>query len=84
MRKLGCLLVLIAAIVLAGFVAANMWAGTGPAERPVTVVVPQGASLARAATELEQAGAIRSATRLIRLVSATDEPPYFCTTMPDM
>lgn len=63
MRKLGCLLVLIAAIVLAGFVAANMWAGTGPAERPVTVVVPQGASLARAATELEQAGAIRSATR---------------------
>ena len=63
MRKLGCLLVLIAAIVLAGFVAANMWAGTGPSERPVTVVVPQGASLARAATELEQAGAIRSATR---------------------
>lgn len=63
MRKLGCLLVLIAAIVLAGFVAANMWAGAGPAERPVTVVVPQGASLARAATELEQAGAIRSATR---------------------
>lgn len=63
MRKLGCLLVLIAAIVLAGFVAANMWAGAGPAERPVTVMVPQGASLARAATELEQAGAIRSATR---------------------
>ncbi|WP_298093179.1 endolytic transglycosylase MltG [uncultured Sphingomonas sp.] len=63
MRKLGCLIVLIAAIVLAGFVAANMWAGAGPAERPVTVVVPQGASLARAATELEQAGAIRSATR---------------------
>ncbi len=63
MRKLGCLLLLIAALVVAGVVAANMWAGAGPAERPTTVVVPEGASVARAAAELEKAGAIRSATR---------------------
>ena len=63
MRKLGCLLLLIAALVVAGVVAANMWAGAGPAERPTTVLVPEGASVARAAAELEKAGAIRSATR---------------------
>ncbi|MDP1026237.1 endolytic transglycosylase MltG [Sphingomonas sp. KR1UV-12] len=63
MRKLGCLVLLIAALVVAALVGANMWAGSGPAERPVSVVVPEGASLARAATELEKAGAIRSASR---------------------
>ncbi|GGB33019.1 aminodeoxychorismate lyase [Sphingomonas metalli] len=63
MRKLGCLVLLIAAAVLAAIVGANMWAGAGPAERPVAVVVPQGAGLARTATELEKAGAIRSASR---------------------
>ena len=63
MRKLGCLVLLIAALVVGAVVAANMWAGAGPAEKPVSVVVPAGASLARAATELEQAGAIRSARR---------------------
>lgn len=63
MRKLGCLVLLIAALVVAAFVAANMWAGSGPASRPVAVIVPEGASLARAATELERAGAIRSASR---------------------
>ncbi len=63
MRKLGCLILLIALVVTAVLVATNLWVGTGPAERPVAVVVPEGASLARAATELERAGAIRSASR---------------------
>ena len=63
MRKLGCLVLLIAALVVGAVVAANMWAGAGPADKPVSVVVPAGASLARAGTELEQAGAIRSARR---------------------
>ncbi|MBJ6121230.1 endolytic transglycosylase MltG [Sphingomonas mollis] len=63
MRKLGCLVLLIALVAIGALVATNMWAGTGPAARPVSVVVPEGASLGRAATELEQAGAIRSASR---------------------
>ena len=63
MRKLGCLVLLIAGLVIGTIVAANMWAGAGPADKPVSVVVPTGASLARAATALEQAGAIRSAYR---------------------
>jgi len=63
MRKLGCLILLIALVVTAVLVATNLWVGTGPAERPVAVVVPEGASLARAATALEKAGAIRSASR---------------------
>jgi UPF0755 protein len=68
MRKLGCLILLIALAVAAVLVATNLWVGSGPAERAVTVVVPEGASLARAATELERAGAIRSASRF-RLLS---------------
>lgn len=68
MRKVGCLVLLVALAVIAAFVAANMWAGSGPAERPVTVVVPRGASLGGAAVELERAGAIRSASRF-RLLS---------------
>ncbi|KQU62418.1 aminodeoxychorismate lyase [Sphingomonas sp. Leaf339] len=63
MRKLGCLALLIALMAIGALVATNMWAGTGPAARPVSVVVPEGASLGRAATELERAGAIRSASR---------------------
>lgn len=63
MRKLGCLVLLAAVLVVAALVATNMWAGSGPAARSLTVVVPEGASVARTATELEAAGAIRSASR---------------------
>ena len=63
MRRLGCLVLLIAALVVAVLVATEMWAGGGPAERSLAVVVPEGASVARAAAELEKAGAIRSASR---------------------
>ena len=63
MRRLGCLVLLIAALAIAGFVALQDWSGAGPATKPLAVVVPEGASLTRAANELEKAGAIRSASR---------------------
>jgi UPF0755 protein len=64
MRRPGCLAVLAALILLAGVVVlGRSWTGAGPAERAVTVQVPQGASLAATATALEKAGAIRSADR---------------------
>lgn len=64
MRKLGCLATLL--VILGGATLgwlSHDWLGAGPAAKPVAVIVPEGASLARAATELQQAGAIRSAVR---------------------
>lgn len=58
---MGLLLGLIGIAVFAWI--AHDWAGSGPADKPVAVVVPEGASLARAANALERAGAIRSASR---------------------
>lgn len=63
MKRLGCIILLVAALAIAGFVALQDWAGPGPATKPLTVIVPEGASLTRAAGELEKAGAIRSARR---------------------
>ena len=64
MRKIGCLGLLLGllGIALLGWVA-NDWKGAGPAAKPVAVVVSEGASLARAADELQKSGAIRSAQR---------------------
>ena len=42
------------------------WTGPGPATHPTTVVVPQGATLAAAARELEKVGAVRSTTGFLR------------------
>jgi len=64
MRKLGCLATLL--VILGGATLGWLthdWLGAGPAAKPVAVIVPEGATLARAATELQQAGAIRSAIR---------------------
>ncbi len=64
MRKGGCLgLVIGLALVAALFWVARDWSGAGPAEKPLAIVVPEGASLTRAAAELEKQGAIRSAWR---------------------
>jgi UPF0755 protein len=63
-RKLGCfgLLTGLAAIA-ALFLVMQSWGGAGPAPRNLSVLVPEGASLSRAATELEKVGAIASARR---------------------
>ena len=64
MRKVGCIGLLLGLIGIAVFAwVAHDWVGSGPADKPLAVVVPEGASLARAATELQKAGAIRSASR---------------------
>lgn len=64
MRKVGCFGLIVGLLGIAAlFWVAQDWAGKGPSAKPLAVVVPEGASLARAATELEKAGAIRSATR---------------------
>ncbi|MFN3774990.1 endolytic transglycosylase MltG [Sphingomonas parapaucimobilis] len=64
MRKVGCIGLLLGLIGIAVFAwVAHDWAGSGPADKPLAVVVPEGASLARAANELQKAGAIRSASR---------------------
>ena len=55
------MLVGILVIVAVAFFLLQMWGGAGPAKQNVTVLIPQGATLSRAATELEKAGAIRSA-----------------------
>ena len=64
MRKVGCFgLVIGLAGIVALFLVVQGWGGAGPAQRALAVQVPQGASLAGAATELEKAGAIPSARR---------------------
>lgn len=68
MRKIGCLgFVAALALIVAGFFVVQRWGGAGPAQQNLTVLVPQGASLSSAASELEQAGAIRSAREFLLL-----------------
>jgi UPF0755 protein len=77
MRKLGCLGLIVAlAAVVALFVVIQGWGGAGPSTRTLTVQVPQGASLASTARDLEKAGAIGSASRfrLLARVFGSDEP----------
>jgi UPF0755 protein len=64
MRKFGCLGLLLAALaVLTLAWTIRSWGGAGPAPRTLTVQLAPGTSLARAAAQLEKAGAIPSATR---------------------
>lgn len=64
MRKAGCLGLVIGLVAVAAlFFLVQSWGGAGPAPRTLTVTVPQGASLASTARELERAGAIPSAGR---------------------
>jgi UPF0755 protein len=53
--------------VAAGLAVLQLWAGSGPSRANMTVLIPEGASLSRAATELEKAGAIRSARQFVVL-----------------
>ena len=77
MRKLGCLFLLV--VLLAGgglFTVVQSWGGAGPSHKILSFTVPQGATLATAARDLERAGAIGSAGRFRRLakVFGSDDP----------
>ncbi|WP_419825981.1 endolytic transglycosylase MltG [Sphingomonas sp.] len=74
-RGAGPLVVLAALALLVAGAIGWAWHGRGPLARPATVTIPQGATLATAARELEHAGAIGSArlfTRLSRLFGSRD------------
>jgi UPF0755 protein len=67
-RRRGFLL-LLAVLILAGsalYVVRN-WSGDGPAPAPLIVTIAEGATLRRAATTLEEQGAIRSAENFLQL-----------------
>lgn len=76
MRRLGCLGLLLIALALAAGVVLHGWYGSGPAGKPVTVTIAEGSTLTSAARELEEAGAIHSATRFLRLakIFGSDDP----------
>ena len=75
MRKFGCSgLVAAIVVVVAAFLTVHGWGGAGPATHTVTVEIPQGATLASAARDLERAGAIRSAFRFRLLARAFGSP----------
>jgi UPF0755 protein len=64
---IGCLALLVLVVAGALWLSVHRnWTGPGPAERPTTVVVPQGSTLAAAARELERVGAVRSTTGFLR------------------
>ena len=63
MRRLG-LSILLIGLAVAAFVAFRFvhgWTEAGPATRDISIVVPEGATVADAAVLLKQAGAVRSA-----------------------
>lgn len=65
MKKLLALGLLAAAMLAFGLWFIQGWSGTGPAAKPITVVIAPGTSLVKAADQLEQAGAIASAERFL-------------------
>lgn len=54
-------------VVAIGFALLQFWGGAGPARTNTTVMIPDGASLTRAAGELEKAGVIGSARTFVIL-----------------
>lgn len=54
-------------LLVAGLIVSRGWSAAGPSPKPLEVVVPQGASLSKAARELEKAGALASADRFLTL-----------------
>jgi len=66
MKRLFLLLVPGLAILAAGAAFFLLWAGPGPTREPKTIIVEQGASLARVAQQLDQAGAIRGSAGTFR------------------
>ena len=77
MRKVGCFGLILGLLVIVGLITVvRSWGGAGPNPRTLTFQVPQGASLASTARDLEAAGAISSAYRfrLLARVLGTDAP----------
>ncbi len=63
MRRLGCL-ILVAAAIIAALLAGNFlygWTASGPLESQRTIIIKSGSSLAMAAAVMESEGAIKSA-----------------------
>ena len=58
--------VLLLVLLVAGALTLRAWYGAGPVQKPITVQVEDGSSLAGAARALEKAGAIRSARAFLR------------------
>jgi UPF0755 protein len=66
MRRFGCLTIFAVLALVAGALwAIHDWGGAGPAPKNLTVTIQPGTGLNRAAEQLEQAGAIRSASRFV-------------------
>ncbi len=75
--RIGCLLALliVAILLVPAGIAWKGWYGPGPLDTPANVIIPEGASIGGAANQLEQAGAIRSASgfrRFARLLGSSD------------
>jgi UPF0755 protein len=67
-RAGGCAILVVLLLVAAmGLGVLQLWAGSGPSRANMSVLIPQGATLSQAATELEKAGAIRSARQFVLL-----------------
>jgi UPF0755 protein len=68
MRRIGCLgFVIVLALIGAVIFTVSSWGGPGPLKHNVSVIVPPGASMKRAADELEKAGAVASADGFVML-----------------
>ena len=68
MKKLGCIVILIAVLIVGG-IAANFiygWNASGPLEDEVSFIVPQGSHLSETAEKLEEVGAIKSASTFLQ------------------
>ena len=63
MRKLGCLVIAIAGLAIAGLAINFIWGwnASGPLGNERTIIIKQGSTLGMAANALEEAGAIKSA-----------------------
>ena len=67
-RAGGCAILVVLLLTAAAILGVlQLWAGTGPSRANMTVLIPEGASLTRAAVELEKAGAIRSGKQFVLL-----------------
>lgn len=66
MRRLGCLGLIVAGLLVIGLLAAlRSWGGAGPLEEPVAVTIADGSTLTDAALTLEEAGVISSQSRFL-------------------